>query len=204
MFMDYALFPCLLCFRVWISSMDVAQVAKAGFRVVHAASDYFYLDCGGGGWVGANVGGNSWCDPFKTWQKAYSFDPFANLTADQEKLILGGKLPSRFNHLSPMSRKTSRLINHLSITGEQLLWTEQSSPSNLDPIVWPRAATSAEVFWTGATLPDGTQRNSGAGSDAALPRLHDLQYRMVARGVNAIPLQPQWCAVRPGACDLNA
>lgn len=33
---------------------------------------------------------NSWCDPFKTWQKAYSFDPVANLTADQAKLVLGG------------------------------------------------------------------------------------------------------------------
>lgn len=29
--------------------------------------------------------------------------------------------------------------------GEHLLWTEQSGPSNLDPIMWPRAASSAEV-----------------------------------------------------------
>ena len=34
---------------------------------------------------------NSWCDPFKTWQHAYSFDPLKNVTADQAKLILGGK-----------------------------------------------------------------------------------------------------------------
>ncbi|KAG8922538.1 N-acetyl-glucosamine-6-phosphate deacetylase [Tulasnella sp. 418] len=25
-----------------------------------------YTDCGGGGWVGANPNGNSWCDPYKT------------------------------------------------------------------------------------------------------------------------------------------
>jgi hypothetical protein len=31
------------------------------------------------------------------------------------------------------------------MTGQQLLWTEQSDPSNLDSIVWPRAAASAEV-----------------------------------------------------------
>ena len=85
-------------------------------------------------------------------------------------------------------------------TGEQLLWTEQSGPENLDSIAWPRAASSAEVFWTGATLPDGSPRNVST----ALPRLHDFRFRMVQRGVKAIPLQPLWCALRPGLCDLNA
>ena len=33
---------------------------------------------------------NSWCDPFKTWQYAYSFDPLANLTSDQYSQIMGG------------------------------------------------------------------------------------------------------------------
>ncbi|TFK34865.1 beta-hexosaminidase [Crucibulum laeve] len=152
---------------VWISSADAASVAARGFKFIHAASDYFYLDCGGGGWVGANVLGNSWCDPFKTWQKSYSFNPTANLTAEQSKLVLGG---------------------------QHLLWTEQSSPSNLDPVVWPRAASSAELFWSGP----------GGDVSKALPRLHDIAYRFIERGVNAIPLQPQWCALRAGACDLTA
>ena len=158
---------------VWISSADVQAVVDRGCRLVHAASDYFYLDCGGGGWVGNNTLGNSWCDPFKTWQKAYSFDPFANITDAQHSLILGG---------------------------EHLLWTEQSSPSNLDPVTWPRAATSAEIYWTGATLPSGEARNV----EEALPRLHDVAFRMQARGIAAIPLQPLWCALRPGKCDLTA
>lgn len=50
-------------------STTAAKVVDAGFRFVHASSDYFYLDCGGGGWMGGNPDGNSWCDPFKTWQK---------------------------------------------------------------------------------------------------------------------------------------
>lgn len=86
------------------------------------------------------------------------------------------------------------------MTGQQLLWTEQSDPQNLDPIVWPRAATSAEVFWTGATLPDGTPLDG----QRALPRLHELRYRMVQRGVRAIQLQPQWCVLRPGLCDIDS
>ncbi len=51
--------------------------------------------------------------------------------------------------------------------GQHLLWTEQSSPSNLDPIVWPRAAASAEIFWSGP----------GRNGTEALPRLHDLGFR---------------------------
>ncbi|TFK48766.1 N-acetylhexosaminidase [Heliocybe sulcata] len=153
---------------VWISSDNVAAVAKKGFKIVHSASDYFYLDCGGGGWVGSSPSTNSWCDPFKTWQKSYTFDPTANLTAEESQLILGG---------------------------QHLLWTEQSGPENLDPTVWPRAASSAELFWSGPALTNVS---------SALPRLHDVAYRMRQRGVKAISLQPLWCALRPGACDVSA
>lgn len=152
---------------VWISSTDAASVVQKGFKIVHAASDYFYLDCGAGGWVGNYTNTASWCDPFKTWQKAYSFNPTANLTGNQASLVLGG---------------------------QHLLWSEQSGPSNLDPIVWPRAASSAEVFWTGP----------GGNGDTALPRLHDISFRFLQRGIKTIPLQPLWCALRPGACDLTA
>ena len=33
----------------------------------------------------------------------------------------------------------------LVLGGQHLLWTEQAGPSNLDSIVWPRAASAAEV-----------------------------------------------------------
>ncbi|KAG8214807.1 glycoside hydrolase family 20 protein [Butyriboletus roseoflavus] len=157
---------------VWISSEDAAAVANLGYRIIHAPSNYFYLDCGAGEWLGDDPTGNSWCDPFKTWSYSYTFDPLANLTESQYSLVLGG---------------------------EQLLWTEQSGPQNLDPIVWPRAASSAEIFWS-AKQPTGAPLNV----TEALPRLHDVRYRMVQRGVRAIPLQPQWCALRPDACDLYA
>ena len=82
--------------------------------------------------------------------------------------------------------------------GQHLLWTEQSGPQNVDPIVWPRAASSAELFWS------GPGSNISAALDSALPRLHEVSYRMRQRGVNTINLQPEWCALRPGACDLTA
>jgi hexosaminidase len=39
---------------------------------------------------------------------------------------------------------------------------------------------------------------------SALARLHDIRYRMVQRGIQAIRLQPHWCALRPGLCDLGS
>jgi len=50
--------------------------------------------------------------------------------------------------------------------GQQALWSEQSGPQNVDPIVWPRAAASAEIFWS--AQPGGTPLNV----TEALPRLH--------------------------------
>ncbi|KAM5540681.1 hypothetical protein V8D89_005712 [Ganoderma adspersum] len=164
---------------VWQTSEDAASVAERNLRFIHQPSNYFYLDCGAGEWLGNDILGNSWCDPFKTWQRAYSFDPLANLTQDQRPLVLGGQMP---------------------------LWSEQSSPENLDSIVWPRLAAAAEVFWTGETLPDGTSRlgpNVTSGTNA-LARLNELRYRLVDRGVKAIALQPKWCALRPGECDLDS
>ncbi|KAF5392690.1 hypothetical protein D9757_001056 [Collybiopsis confluens] len=152
---------------VWISSADASAVAEKGFRLVHAPSDYMYLDCGAGEWIGDTPDATSWCDPFKSWQHTYTFDPTANMTDAQAKFVIGG---------------------------EQLLWTEQSGPSNLDSIVWPRAGASAELFWSGP----------GRNISSALPRLHDIAFRMTQRGIGAIPLQPLWCALRPGVCDLTA
>ncbi|KAK7680268.1 hypothetical protein QCA50_016778 [Cerrena zonata] len=54
---------------VWQSSADAVGIAERGLRFIHQPSNYFYLDCGAGDWVGNNVLGNSWCDPFKTWQR---------------------------------------------------------------------------------------------------------------------------------------
>jgi hexosaminidase len=99
--------------------------------------------------------------------QAYVFDPVANLTAAQAERVLGG---------------------------QSLLWTEQSGPENLDSTTWPRAASTAELFWSGP----------GGDVQAALPRLHEQVYRFRQRGVAANALQPEWCALRPGACDLTA
>jgi len=73
---------------IWLNSDDAARVLEKGYKIIHAAVEYFYLvnhtltvegkrqaeqqDCGHGSWVGTNGGGPSWCDPFKSWQRIYS------------------------------------------------------------------------------------------------------------------------------------
>ncbi|KAF9234697.1 glycoside hydrolase family 20 protein [Melanogaster broomeanus] len=140
---------------VWISSEDAAAVAERGFRIVQAPSNYFYL-------VSALLTPalcitRSHVTTQGLWWRwmarrqpgwSYTFDPLANLTESQYELVLGG---------------------------EQLLWAEQSGPQNLDPIVWPRAASSAEIFWS-AKQPTGAPLNV----TEALPRLH-VQFFLVVR-----------------------
>ncbi|KAH7103347.1 N-acetylhexosaminidase [Auriculariales sp. MPI-PUGE-AT-0066] len=149
---------------VWISSGNSASVTAKGLRVVQAPSAYFYLDCGAGGWLGAGNGG-SWCDPFKSWGHVYSYEPYSGIPDAQHKLIVGG---------------------------QTLLWSEQSSPENLDSIVWPRTAALAEVFWSPLGERNGVEASA---------RMHDVRYRMVQRGIRATAMQPHWCALRPGKCN---
>ncbi|TXT08741.1 hypothetical protein VHUM_02869 [Vanrija humicola] len=109
--------------EVWVDSNDARRVVDKGYRIVHAAADHFYLDCGQGGWITQDGGqGNSWCDPFKSWMKMISFDPYKNIPESQRKLVLGGQ--------------TS-------------LWAEQTDEANFESVMWPRAAALAELFWSG-------------------------------------------------------
>lgn len=62
------------------------------------------------------------CDPYKTWQKIYLFNPVEGLTDDEAKLVIGG---------------------------EVVLWSEQSDTTNFEPLLWPRASAAAEVLWSG-------------------------------------------------------
>ncbi|KAG0607553.1 hypothetical protein M758_8G037600 [Ceratodon purpureus] len=165
-------------------------LTSAGYRTIVSSSDFFYLDCGRGGWVGndsrydqqvdndplnrVNYGGDggSWCAPFKTWARVYDYDITFNLTSKEAKLVLGG---------------------------EVALWSEQADETVLDSLLWPRSSALAESLWSGNRGPNGMKRYA-----EALNRLNDWRYRLLARGINAEPLQPYWCLKHPGQCNVNA
>lgn len=156
-------------------------LVQAGYRVIVSSADFYYLDCGHGGWVGndsrydrpgsdAGTDGGSWCDPFKTWQRVYDYDITYGLSDEEAKLVLGG---------------------------EVALWSEQSDSTVLDARLWPRASAMAEALWSGNR--DGSGRKRYA---EATDRLMDWRQQMVGRGINAEPMQPRWCRTHPGMCNL--
>ncbi|CDU23329.1 related to exochitinase [Sporisorium scitamineum] len=167
--------------EVWNDANNSAIALKNNpeVRVVLAPYEYFYLDCGGSNFLG-NYTGNQWC-PYVGWQKTYSFDP-AQTVANATATVGGGG---------------GEGVREKFVGGEHAVWSEQIDPANLDAKVWPRAAAGAEVWWTGEVV-DGKKRDKVE----ALPRMLDLRWRLVSMGVGAEPLQPQWCAVRPGECNF--
>ena len=162
-------------------SNNTKKITEAGYRAVVSSSEFYYLDCGHGGFVGndtqydqQSTGGNSgnggsWCAPFKTWQTIYNYDITYGLSEDEAKLVLGG---------------------------EVALWSEQADPAVLDSRIWPRTSAMAETLWSGNRDESGKKRNS-----EATDRLNEWRYRMVSRGIKAEPIQPLWCVRNPGMCN---
>ncbi|RUS22059.1 glycoside hydrolase superfamily [Endogone sp. FLAS-F59071] len=165
--------------QVWQSAANVEKVVQKGYKVVTGTSDYWIISnlCSlhqplgiltvvtENGWLARlRIAGT--CEPFKSWQKIYSFNPIAGLSSSQAKLVFGG---------------------------EVLLWTEQTDPSNLDRMLWPRAAAAGEVLWSGPGV---------STASAAAQRLNEIRFRMVADGIAAEPILPLWCVMNPGHCNL--
>jgi hexosaminidase len=112
--------------------------------------------------ISSNFGGagGSWCAPYKTWQRIYSFDMTYNIPSNPgDGKVLGG---------------------------EAALWSEQSDDSSLDVKLWPRSSAAAEIFWSGSYDKEGNRRTL----DDIWPRINDWRYRLVDRGINASKLSP--------------
>ncbi|XP_057512644.1 beta-hexosaminidase 2-like [Actinidia eriantha] len=159
---------------------NTKKIISSGYRAIVSSSDYYYLDCGHGDFIGNDStydlppgtdqgNGGSWCGPFKTWQTIYNYDITYGLTDEEAKLVLGG---------------------------EVALWSEQADSTVLDPRIWPRASAMAETLWSGNRDETGMKRYA-----EATDRLNEWRHRMVARGIGAEPIQPLWCIRNPGMCN---
>ncbi|CBX98249.1 hypothetical protein IAQ61_010347 [Plenodomus lingam] len=178
--------------QAWTNGVDhINKLTADGYRVIVSSSDFIYLDCGYGGWVGNdprynvqvnpnatdgglnfNWGGTggSWCAPYKTWQRIYDFDFTLNLTDTQKALVQGAIAP---------------------------LWSEQVDSVVVSQKMWPRAAALAELVWSGNKDENGNLRTT-----ELTQRILNFREYLVANGVQAAPLMPKYCVQNPHACDL--
>ncbi|KAF2849366.1 glycoside hydrolase family 20 protein [Plenodomus tracheiphilus IPT5] len=184
--------PTDVVMQAWNNGVDhISKLTADGYRVIVSSSDFIYLDCGYGGWVGNdprynvqinpnatdgspnfNWGGNggSWCAPYKTWQRIYDYDFTFNLTDSQKSLIQGAIAP---------------------------LWSEQVDSLVVSQKTWPRAAALAELVWSGNKDENGNLRTT-----ELTQRILNFREYLVANGVEAAPLMPKYCLKNPHACDL--
>ncbi|KAF1963321.1 hypothetical protein CC80DRAFT_396988 [Byssothecium circinans] len=163
----------------WQSDEAVAQIVAKGHKALFGNYNYWYLDCGKGQWLNfdPSVSANFWpyqdyCAPFHNWRLIYSYDPLASVPPENQHLVIGG---------------------------EAHMWAEQTDPTNVDRMIWPRAAAAAEVLWSGAKDANGENRSQ---IDAA-PRLSEMRERLVARGVGADPIQMPYCTMEGMRCQLG-
>ncbi|EZF74912.1 hypothetical protein H105_03469 [Trichophyton soudanense CBS 452.61] len=182
--------PKNIVMQTWNNGLDnIKKLTSRGYDVIVSSADFFYLDCGNGGWVSNdprynvmknptpgtpnfNYGGDggSWCAPYKTWQRIYDYDFTSELTGPEKEHILGGIAP---------------------------LWSEQVDDVNISPKFWPRAAALAELLWSGNRDKEGKKRTF-----LMTARINNFREYLVANGIGAAPLQPRYCLKHPHHCDL--
>jgi hexosaminidase len=184
--------PKEIIMQSWNNGLEnIFNLTRDGYRVIVSSSDFVYLDCGFGGWVGNdpryNVltnpnktdgtpnfnyggGGGSWCAPYKTWQRIYDFDFTEGLDDAQKALVQGAIAP---------------------------LWSEQVDDTVISSKMWPRAAALAELVWSGNRDAEGNKRTT-----ELTQRILNFREYLVASGVGAAPLMPKFCLQHPHECDL--
>ncbi|CDS07988.1 hypothetical protein LRAMOSA01937 [Lichtheimia ramosa] len=188
--------------QVWRN--PVQQAVKKGYKVIASHAQFWYLDCGHGGWTGNNTSYDEQVPP----------DIPDSLAEELERHQVkdnyrpqnwgggGGDWCSPFKtwqriYSYDMTFNLTQEEAKLVLGAEVALWSEQTDPVGMDTRLWPRSAAAAEVMWSDRYDDKGDKRDLG---DAML-RIFDWRYRLVKRGIQAEALQPLWCGKNPRMCD---
>ncbi|KAI9311108.1 glycoside hydrolase superfamily [Dichotomocladium elegans] len=182
--------------QIWNSPLQIA--AKKGYKVIASNSNFWYLDCGHGGWSGND---NSY-DEQERPAVPEEVEQVLNKYGLADNYNPGNWGGSGGDWCSPF--KTWQRIYQYDIAfnltqeeaknvlgGEVALWTEQTDATSIDGRLWPRASAAAEVLWSGRY----DAQNHPRGLSNAMNRIFDWRYRLVKRGIKAEALQPLWWQV---------
>ncbi|KAI9487167.1 MAG: glycoside hydrolase superfamily [Benjaminiella poitrasii] len=179
--------------QVWTN--PVHNAVKKGFKVIASNYNFWYLDCGHGGWGGNDTSYDEQVPSEIPDDVAVALEK--NNVADNYRTQNwggpGGDWCSPFKswqrvYSYDLAYNLTRDESENIIGGEVALWAEQVDPTNLDSRLWPRASAAAEIMWSGRY--DRNQRKRDIGD--AMPRIFDWRYRLLKRGINAEALQPLW------------
>ena len=127
-------------FEVWTNKEQIQSIVQAGFPVIAAPSDVWYLD-----------------HADNTWSVMYNYDPVSGLSDSEASLIIGG---------------------------EVAMWGEHVDQSNIESIIYPRAAAVGERLWSPSYVTD---------QDDAQARLEVHRCRIQQRGFRPSALDPGYC-----------
>jgi hexosaminidase len=141
----------------WRGQASLAQAAAQGYHGI--LSNGYYLDLG---WSAA---------------RHYAVDPLggaaANLTPEQQKLVLGG---------------------------ESCMWSEYVNPENIDSRIWPRNAAIAERLWSPQTVTDPasmyTRMNATGARLEWLGLSHGRSYRLMLQRIAGLSSPEEFAALR--------
>lgn len=146
-----------------------AKAVAQGYRAIAGSSDYWYLDCGHGGWINypnEHAAGafpfNDYCSPVKNWRKVYYYDPWAGIPAGQQHLLYGAEVH---------------------------MWSEQTDGFSVDDMLWPRTSAAAEVMWSGRHDAKGQPRDQFD----VVGRLAEIRERMLLHNFQMGPVQMPHC-----------
>ncbi|KAF9193654.1 hypothetical protein BGZ51_002602 [Haplosporangium sp. Z 767] len=189
----------------WNAGTDnIKKLTQMGYDVIVSSADFFYLDCGNGGWVTNDIRYNVNEPPElpAAIKKAFDENPSSYYTASLNHLGDGAswcapyKTWQRIYAYDFTKGLTEEEAKHV-VGAEVAIWSEQADATVIENKVWPRAAAFAELLWSGNRNKDGWKRTTELSA-----RIFDYRERMVARGHNAHPLAPKYCLQHPHYCDL--
>ncbi|XP_021963248.1 chitooligosaccharidolytic beta-N-acetylglucosaminidase isoform X1 [Folsomia candida] len=164
--------PAKYVIQIWTETLnaDTPAMITDGYRVIFSNYDALYLDCGFNAWLGS---GHNWCSPYKGWQSIYDHSPhgiYANATNST---------------MADAALADGRLLG-----AEAPLWVEQADEKAYESRLWPRGAALGERLWTNPTTNWADAEH----------RMVTNRNRMVARGINADAMQPEYCSMYQNKC----
>jgi len=158
-----------------MNDQTINDIVNNGNDMIFSNTDTMYLDCGYGAWVGSE--GNNWCSPYKGWQQQYGNDPYEILKS--RGFYIDEELKNRIRG------------------SEAAMWSEQVDSTTVEGKLFPRISAVGERLWSG---PNENWKNDYMEVEIRMVAHRQL---LVDRGIEADALQPEYCLLSEGSCELH-